>query len=313
MNVKRESGESGGWRGLYPFASRYFQQSGAVRQHYVDESSVDKDRGRLTLLMVHGNPTWSFYFHALIADVARWGRAVAVDHVGCGLSDRPADWPYHLGGKIEDLCRLVEQLDLRNVVLVGHDWGGAIGMGCLVRMQERFSGIVLMNTAAFPPPFFPWRIRILQTPGLGRIAVQGLNVFSRAALSMATERKGGLPDAVAAGLLTPYDSWSRRRAVFEFVRDIPVRATQPTWRELAAIEARLQGLTMPKLLVWGMRDWCFRPECLQRFAGHWPDAKQLRLESAGHYVLLDEPEEVVSAIREFARPLSRNAGDDQGH
>lgn len=284
---------SGGWQQLFPYQSRELV-TGGVRQAYVDEGASGP-----SVLMVHGNPTWSFYWHRLIADVRQWGRAIAVDHVGCGRSERPVDYRYTLQTHVDNLVSLVERLDLRDLTLVGHDWGGAIGMGCLLRVPDRFRRIVLMNTAAFPPPYFPWRIKVLRTPVLGRLADQGMNLFARAAIGMATNLPGGLPAAEAAGLLAPYDSWSRRRAVHEFVRDIPVRTSQPTWQLLEQIERGLAGLKQEKLLVWGMRDWCFRPVCLERFLRHWPDAGVLRLPEAGHYVMLDAGEAVVEAIRRF--------------
>lgn len=210
------------------------------------------------------------------------------------------DYPWSLQTHIDNLVRIVESLDLRGVTLVGHDWGGAIGMGCLQRLPDRFERIVLLNTATFPPPFFPWRIRILRTPVLGRLAVQGANLFARAALRMATELPDGLPRDVGSGLLAPYDSWNNRRAIYEFVRDIPVRKDQPAWKILSEMEAGLAALQQPRLLVWGMRDWCFRPSCLDRLIEHWPDAQVVKLETAGHYVMLDDPEAVISAIGAFA-------------
>jgi len=251
--------------------------------------------------MVHGNPTWSFYYHGLVGAIRQVGRAVAVDHIGCGLSDKPQRYDYTLQTHIDNLCRLVEQLDLQDVALVGHDWGGAIGMGCLMAMPERFSRIVLLNTAAFPPPYFPWRIRILQMPLAGPWAIRGLNAFAGPAIHMATERPGGLPPAVRAGLLAPYGNWSDRVAVNAFVQDIPTRSSDATWKVLESIEGGLAGLKQSRLLVWGMRDWCFRQECMDRFLKHWPDAKTLRLEKAGHYVLLDEPERVIETICNFVK------------
>ncbi len=303
---KNESGDVNDWRMLYPFQSHFAEVADGIRQHYIDEGASDNP-----VLMVHGNPTWSFYYHRLVSKVRTSGRAIAVDHVGCGLSDKPQRYDYTLETHIQNLYALVERLDLRNITLVGHDWGGAIGMGCLTRMPERFSRIVLLNTAAFPPPFFPWRIRVLQIPFLGGIAIQGLNVFAKAAVRMATERPGGLARAVRNGLLAPYCSWNNRVAVNAFVQDIPTRPSQPTWRLLEKVERSLAALKQPKLLVWGMRDWCFRPSCLEQFLKHWPDAQTLRLADAGHYVLLDEPNRVIDGICRFVKdelpPTQENA------
>ena len=284
---------SADWHDLFPYESKRFQLDKGVSQAFIDEGHGDP------ILMVHGNPTWSFYYYPLIGGMKRSNRCVAVDHVGCGRSDKPQQYDYSLDQHIENLVALIDHLQLKNITLVAHDWGGAIGMGAVRLRNDLFRRIVLLNTAAFPPPFFPLRIRACRMPLLGTAAVRGINLFARAAITMATERTGGLPAAEAAGLLAPYDSWKNRVAIDRFVRDIPTRSDQRTWQTLANIESSLSKLTIPKLLIWGMRDWCFRPECLDRFRGFWPEAKVVQFADAGHYVMLDKPNEVLAAIRDF--------------
>ena len=123
------------WRSLYPFQSHEVTLDGH-RCHYLDEGSGP------VLLMVHGNPTWSFYWRNLILALRDRFRIVAVDHIGCGLSDKPAadDYSYRLARRVADLGQLIEKLDLRQITLVAHDWGGAIGMGAAVAAPERFAG-----------------------------------------------------------------------------------------------------------------------------------------------------------------------------
>lgn len=264
--------------------------------HYVDEGSRDAD----PILMVHGNPTWSFYYRNLVSGLSDRYRAIAVDHIGCGMSDKPANWSYRLQDHIDNLASLVEELDLKKVTLVAHDWGGAIGLGTLQKLRERFKAIVLFNTAAFPPPYIPFRIRVCRWPLVGKIGLQGFNLFAKAAITMATERPNGLPGNVADGLLSPYNSWANRIATWKFVKDIPLSQSHPTWQVLEGIEAGLPELqSMPIKLIWGMKDWCFRPECLDRFIQHWPNADVTKFENGGHYIVEDEPEKVVSLVREF--------------
>jgi cis-3-alkyl-4-acyloxetan-2-one decarboxylase len=287
------------WRSAladYPFTSHFMDQDGHA-MHYLDEGP----RNAPPVLMVHGNPTWSFYWRHLVRALATYNRAIAIDHMGCGLSDKPAGVKYTLDLRIRHLSRLVRELDLKEITLVVHDWGGAIGLGAALEDLGRYCRFVLLNTAAFPPPFFPLRIRACRIPFFGKLAVQGFNLFARAAVRMATEQPGGLPHDVASGLLAPSDSWRHRRAIYEFVRDIPTRESQPTMQRLAAIEnglARIDGRHI--LLLWGMKDWCFRPECLDRFRTIWPAAKTIRFAGAGHYLMEDAREEVISAVREFA-------------
>jgi haloalkane dehalogenase len=284
------------WRPLYPFAS-HFHWHKSVRQHFLDEGPRDAAE---TLLCVHGNPTWSFYWRNIVQGLRDRCRVVAPDHVGCGLSDKPQNYPYCLSQHIDNLVELVRQLDLKNVTLLAHDWGGAIGLGTVLRLPERFSRIVLFNTAGFPPPFIPKRIQLCRIPLLGTLGVRGFNLFARAALSMATEKPERMTPAVRAGLLAPYDSWSTRVAIDRFVKDIPTSPRQPTWQRLAEIEAGLKSLShLPRLLIWGMKDWCFTPACLERLLSHWPDAEVDRYEDCGHYVVEDAFERIAPRVAEF--------------
>ena len=125
-------------------------------------------------------------------------------------------------------------------------------------------------------------------------------MFARAATFMATERKGGLPKNVADGLLAPYDSWNNRVAIYNFVKDIPLSRRHKTWNVLERIESGLQGVAdWPILMMWGMKDWCFRPECLERLSQHWPDAEVHKIADAGHYVIEDAADQVEQAVSEF--------------
>jgi pimeloyl-ACP methyl ester carboxylesterase len=287
------------WRRLYPFTSHSADLPGG-RMHYLDEGPAAANGDDApTLLFVHGNPTWSFHWRRLITALKPNYRCVAPDHIGCGLSEKPTRL-LSLEEHIENLCALVRQLDLKNITLVAQDWGGAIGLGAMQRMPERLARIVLFNTGAFPPRYIPWRIRACRIPVIGRLAVQGANLFSVAALRMTLARRTKLDPAVAAGYLAPYDGWSNRRAVYGFVDDIPNGPNHPTWQTLAAIE---QGLPVfanrPIALIWGMRDWCFRPDCLDRFLEAWPRAGAHRLADVGHWVVEDAPEDAEALVRSF--------------
>jgi len=285
------------WQDHYPFES-HFVTVGGFRLHYLDEGVG------APLLLVHGNPTWSFYWRNLIQGLRDSYRCIAVDHIGCGLSDKPRDYPYTLARRIDDLVEVIERLDLNGVTLVAHDWGGAIGLGAVQRLRNRFGRIILFNTGAFPPPFVPWRIAICRTPLLGTLAVRGFNAFARAALTMAVEKPERMTPDVRAGLLAPYDNWAHRVAIDRFVRDIPFTPQHPTWRVLEHIESGLDRLAdLPIQLIWGMRYWCFTPQCLERFREHWPRAEVHELADCGHYVVEDAHERIAPLIKQF---LERN-------
>jgi haloalkane dehalogenase len=180
-------------------------------------------------------------------------------------------------------------------------------------MRERLERIVFFNTGAFPPRYIPWRIRACRFPVVGRLAVQGANLFSLAALRMTLARKSRLDPQVAAGYLAPYDSWANRNAVYGFVKDIPsprsrvspklesdYQRNSATCQTLAVIERELPTLAdRPICLIWGMRDWCFRPDCLERFVNAWPSAEVHRLSDVGHWVVEDAPEESLAIVERF--------------
>lgn len=286
------------WRALYPYES-HFETIGGFRMHYLDEGP--KDGSKPTLLCSHGNPTWSFFFRSVINEFRDQYRVVVVDHIGCGLSEKPSlkKYPYSLGRRGQDLIELIEKLDLKNIALVAHDWGGAVAMCAATQIPDRFSKIILMNTAAYLSDRVPKRIRLCHIPALKRIMLQGLNVFPRAATRMATA-KGLAPD-VKAGLLAPYDSWANRIAVCEFVQDIPLSPRHRSYEALKGTGERLNVFKDEQVaLIWGVKDWCFPPEVfLDEFLKYYPNAYVKKIEDAGHYLLEDSPKETLGSIREF--------------
>src|ERR1700685_3880837 len=279
----------------YPFESHFFDLDG-LRYHYVDEGTGP------TLLLVHGNPTWSFAWRNLIKALRPHYRVVAVDHMGCGFSDKPQDYPYRLGQHVANLERFVTGLDLSEITLLGHDWGGAIGMGAAAALPARFSRFVLFNTAAFRSTRIPLRISVCRLPIFGELAIRGVNLFSLAALRMAVAKHERITPAVRAGYLAPYGNWSNRVAVLRFVQDIPLSESHPSYQTLASIEDSLARFrNRPVLLVWGERDWCFTTEFLVEFQRRFPQAETLLLPDAGHYVFEDAHERIVPRVEAFLR------------
>jgi len=282
------------WQAQYPFSSRELL-IGGQRYHYVDEGNGDQP-----IVCIHGNPTWSFYYRKVIAELRGEARVLAVDHIGCGLSDKPQVYNYCLKQHVENLVEFIVRLDLHRVLLLVHDWGGAIGLGAAEKVPDRIGKLLILNTGAFPPPFVPWRIAACRLPLVGTFAVRQLNLFARAATVMAIDRLPRLSPAARQGLLAPYNSWSNRIAIDRFVKDIPMTRSHPTWRELERIESSLSTLsTKPTSFVWGMRDWCFRPECLDRLRKSFPNAAVRELVDVGHYVMEEAPDEVCFAAREL--------------
>jgi haloalkane dehalogenase len=287
----------------YPFDSHFLTFAGGLRYHYIDEPHGAEDRP--VLLMVHGNPTWSYFWRSLIVKFSDRYRCIAVDHIGCGLSDKPkeSDYPFTLERRIADLVQLIDNLNLKRITLVAHDWGGAIGMGAAVQRPDRFEQFVFMNTAAFRSTDCPMRIRLCRMPIFGRLAIQGGNLFSLGTLWMAAANRKKLTPPVRAALLAPYDSWDHRLAVYRFVQDIPLSPRHPSYETLQKIEESLPLFQDHRVcLIWGMLDWCFSPEYLKRFLQFFPEAEVHRLERVHHLLLEDAPEAVAAALETFLSP-----------
>jgi haloalkane dehalogenase len=263
---------------------------------YVDEGP----RSDEAVVLLHGNPTWSYYYRDLIRELAAAGmRCVAPDHIGMGLSDKPQDYPYRLATHIENLAGLIEKLGLRRVHLVMHDWGGAIGFGWAVRQPEKVGRLVILNTAAFPSPNLPLRIRLCRTPVLGEALVRGLNGFAWAATWMAMHRRS-LTDEVKRGYLFPYDSWKNRIGVARFVADIPMNARHPSRKTLEEMTGRLTAFRDRKvMIIWGGADFCFTKRFYNRWLEIFPQSQARYLGDAGHYVLEDAGEEIRPMIKAF--------------
>jgi pimeloyl-ACP methyl ester carboxylesterase len=172
--------QSTSWASEYPFESNWHELKSGLRMHYLDEAP---EGDAPAILMVHGNPTWSFYYRRLVSEFSEDYRCVAPDHIGCGLSQTPPrkDYAYTLAQRIADLTELVTHLDLHDITLVIHDWGGAIGMGLAANLPERIRRIVVFNTGAFRSSRIPFSIDICRIPGFGPLTNQGFNGFVRVA------------------------------------------------------------------------------------------------------------------------------------
>ncbi len=284
---------------LYPFAHHYLEVEGG-RLHYLDEGEGDRE----AVLMLHGNPTWSFFYRNLVLGLSDSFRCFAPDHIGCGLSDKPQDYPYRLINHIENVLKLVESLQLDRFHLVVHDWGGPIGFGLATRMPEKILSLTVLNTAAFLAGVMPLSLQVCRVPLLGDILVRGLNLFARPALTMATAQP--LPQDVKAGYLFPYDSWRNRVATLRFVQDIPMNQSHPSYPVLRNIQVNLKKLKdKPMLLCWGLQDFVFTEKFLHEWTRRFPQAEVHRFPKAGHYLLEDAGEETIPSIREFLKHQSR--------
>jgi haloalkane dehalogenase len=284
----------------YPFAPQAFTHASGLVQSFLDEGPREGD----PVLMLHGNPSWSYYWRRLVLGLRDRYRCIVPDHLGMGLSDKPGDarYAYTLNSRIDDLEALVDALDLGDrITLAVHDWGGMIGMGWALRHPQRVRRLVILNTAMFPLPAakpLPWQLGLGRDSALGALLIRGFNAFAGGAARIGVESK--MDSAVRRAYVAPYDSWSNRISTLRFVQDIPLSERDRAWAPVAEAGERLpQFADRPAFIGWGLRDFVFDRHFLAGFRAALPDAEQHVFEDAGHYVLEDKAGTLVPAIRAF--------------
>lgn len=279
----------------YPYSSRFHTISG-LKMHYIDEG-----KGPVVVL-VHGNPTWSYYYRNLIKTLKKNYRVIAIDNIGCGLSEKPQDYNYRLQQHIDNAKELLSRLKIESFSMVLHDWGGAIGMGVAIQSPDMIEKIVVMNTAAFRSNRIPFRIRLCKIPRFGEFIVRSFNLFAWPATFMAVSMK--MKERVKQGYLAPYNSWKNRIATHRFVVDIPLSEDHVSYNTLVSVENGLQELQLkniPLLVVWGGKDFCFDDSFYNEWLSRFPDCETTYYPDAGHYLLEDKKEEVNTRIETFLK------------
>jgi haloalkane dehalogenase len=273
---------------LYPFASHYADIEGA-RLHYVDEGSGPP------LLLMHGNPTWSFLYRDLIRGLCDRYRCIAVDYPGFGLSRAATGYGYTPAEHANVVEQLIVQLDLRAVTMMVQDWGGPIGFAVATRHPDRFTAFVIGNTWAWPKsdPGTQLFSRLLGGP-IGGYLILRRNFFVEKILPQNVKRKK-LPDAVMEAYRGPFPTLESRRPLHVFPREI--LGSRPF---LAEVEKGLPALSdHPALIVWPTKDIAFREPERRRWEEIFRHHHTVMLEGAGHYIQEDAAEEIIAAIRDW--------------
>ena len=279
-----------------PYKAHSFSLSDAEKTHSNKLNYIDEGDGKV-LICVHGNPTWSFYFRNVIEHFSKKMRVIAFDHLGCGLSDHPQDYPYTLSNHIKNFENLVKGLKIEKASLLLHDWGGAIGLGFAVKYPEMVENTIIMNSAAFLSRDIPKRISLCKTPLVGEMLMRRFNAFALAASFMATSK--GLEPKAKEGLLFPYNSYHNRIGIARFVQDIPYFSSHPSYETLKQIERDLGNLQAPMQFLWGAKDFCFHLGFLEKWKTLFPTAESIVFPEGGHYLLEDETQAVLAAMERF--------------
>jgi haloalkane dehalogenase len=280
-------------RELYPFDSHYAGLAGS-RVHYLDEGTGSP------LLLLHGNPTWSFLYRDVVAGLRDRYRCIAPDYPGFGLSTPAAGYgftPAEHAGIIE---QLVLRLDLHDITMMVQDWGGPIGFAVATRHPERFAAFVIGNTWAWPKadPGTQLFSRLLGGP-IGRRLIAQRNLFVERVLPGGVRRHRLSPPVMDA-YRGPFPTPASRRPTAVFPREI--LGSRPF---LADVERRLPSLRDRRaLIVWPTGDVAFRGRERRRWEQQFPDHRTVTLEGAGHYIQEDAADEIVAAIRDWQQAPS---------
>ncbi len=276
-----------------PYPSNFIDIDG-VKLHFYDIGP----RSDRAVLLVHGNPTWSFYFRELMRALAVNHRVIVPDHIGCGLSDHPVDRHYRASERSDHLERLLDHAGVKRFSLVMHDWGGPIGTAVAQRRVNSVERLVYLNTTLTETEHLPGFIRLAANPWIGRLITQRTKRFLKLMLRFGVVRQ--LPADVQQGYLFPYQNAARRTAIWDFVQDIPFDQSHPSHSALLEVSERIPLLrNIPVLIYWGLRDPCFHRSMLTQVSRHFPQAEVVEVAKASHLVLEDSNEEACKKIAAF--------------
>jgi haloalkane dehalogenase len=293
----------------YTFSHKRFVVRPGLSLSYLDEGAGDGE----VVLMLHGNPSWSYYWRNLVSALsdtasAKQYRCIVPDHIGMGFSDKPGDrdYDYTLQSRIDAVGALLNHLGIDGpVTLAVHDWGGMIGFGWALSHAAQVKRLVITNTAAFPLPSakkMPWQLSLGRDSKFGGFIIRAFNAFSSGASHIGVENK--MSAAVRRAYVSPYDSWANRISTLRFMQDIPLHPGDKAWALVESAGQKLpQFADRPVFIGWGLKDFVFDKHFLAGFTCALPQAEVTAFEDAGHYVLEDKAAELVPAIRAF---LDRN-------
>jgi cis-3-alkyl-4-acyloxetan-2-one decarboxylase len=283
---------------LFPFKRNYLDRNGQ-QYHYLNEGSGEP------VVMVHGNPSWSFYYRNLVKSLSANYQCIVPDHIGCGLSDKPTDkdYQYTLKSRIDDLEALLDALKIsENITLVVHDWGGMIGLGYAARHPQRIKRLVILNTAAFHLPkskSLPGALFIGRNTLLGSVLIRGFNAFSSIASYVGVKRKP-MAKEIRQAYVAPFNSWKNRISTLRFVQDIPLFPSDKSYQLVTDISDSLVHFQkVPTIICWGMKDFVFDKHFLDIWKEKMPHAKVNEFSDCGHYILEDASEQVIPLIETF--------------
>lgn len=270
----------------YPFTDQWFERDG-VAMHYVDVGSGTP------VLMLHGNPTWSFLYRHVIKELTGKCRCVAPDYPGFGFSDHPPGYGYTPPEHSGWVAGLIDHLRLDRFILVVQDWGGPIGLSIAVERPQAVAGLVLLNTWCWPPDWHLWSFSCAMGGPVGRYLNLRRNFFARRMVPFGIARQDRKTPEGLKAYTDPFPTPQRRLGTYVFPRAIRKSAN---W--LRSVEERLSLLCdKPVEMVWAMKDPAFGKErYIERWFNHFPNVVVERVDDASHYLQEDCPERIAAAV-----------------
>lgn len=283
----------------YPFKDYWMPyRDGMI--HYVDEGQGP------VILLLHGNPTWSYLYRNVIKELSGECRLIALDYPGLGMSRAPSDYGYTPKEHSEAVTEFIRRLNLKEFVLVVQDWGGPIGLGYAVRHRENLRGIVVMNTWAWPATLPAMKLFSFAMGGwpFGYWLQTRCNFFAKKIVPHGIYHSEKITDILRKAYTDPFPTPKSRKPTWVFPRQI--RKARP-W--LAEIEAKLPVLSnLPAQILWGMKDSAgFPPEEMAKWQGYLKLNETETLDDASHYVQEDRPDRVVASIRRVLERTSQQS------
>jgi haloalkane dehalogenase len=278
-------------RNEYPFEGRFFDQP-AGRMHYIDEGNADH-----AIVMVHGNPTWSFLYRHMIKGLSGAYRCIAPDHLGFGLSEKPSGWDYLPESHAENFARLLDALDLASVTMAVQDWGGPIGAAYALDHPEKIQSIIIMNTWCWPvvgDPHFEKFSGFMGSP-IGQFLIKRFNLFARLIMKQAFGDSSKLTSAIHSHYLKPLGSPRERKGCAAMPKRI--LGSSQWLEELWARKEILRQI--PALILWGKKDIAFRDKELNTWKTAFESVEVHEFDQVGHYVQEEMGAALCPPIKKF--------------
>ena len=271
----------------YPFESHVFEQP-MGRMHYVDEGEGEP------IIMVHGNPGWSFEFRDVIKTMSATHRCIAPDHIGFGLSDKPFEWDYMPTSQAENFERFMESLDLDGITLIVNDWGGPIGLSYAINHPEKIKRLIILNTWLWSvaDDWYYQGFSGFMGGAIGRFLIKHFNFFGKQVVKQAVGDSRKLDREIHAHYYLHLATKEDRKGNYIFPREIvgSSKWLDSLWQQREKINQ------IPTHFIWGMKDIAFREKELNHWLKHWPNAEVTRLPEVGHYPQEEATEVVIGVL-----------------